>query len=177
VTRWSGQVLDTIDYCAFIGLNPGNKSVYVVTGDSGQGMTHGALAGLLIKDLIVGAPNPWVPVYEPKRKTPSGIVNYVRENLSAVKSIAGYLLPGELKSLAELSRGQGGILRDGARKLAACRDKAGKLHVHAAVCTHAGCEIAWNTVEQCWDCPCHGSQFAPDGVVLNGPAVKPLQRA
>lgn len=177
VTRWSGQVLDTIDYCAFIGLNPGSTSVYVVTGDSGQGMTHGALAGLLIKDLIVGAPNPWVPVYDPGRKTPSGIVNYFRENLSAVKSFAGYLLPGDLKSYAELSPGQGGTLRDGARKLAACRDKAGKLHVHSAVCTHAGCEVAWNTIEQCWDCPCHGSQFAADGVVLNGPAVEPLRPA
>ncbi|WP_136620824.1 MULTISPECIES: FAD-dependent oxidoreductase [Mesorhizobium] len=177
VTRWSGQVLDTIDYCAFIGLNPGSTSVYVVTGDSGQGLTHGALAGLLIGDLIVGASNPWTAVYDPKRKTQSGVLNYVRENLSAVKSIAGYLLPGELKSLAELSPGQGGILRDGMRKLAACRDNAGKVHLHSAVCTHAGCEVAWNTAEQCWDCPCHGSQFGPDGVVLNGPAVLPLQPA
>jgi glycine/D-amino acid oxidase-like deaminating enzyme len=55
VTRWSGQVLDTIDYCAFIGRNPGSKSVYVATGDSGQGITHGALAGLLLRDLILGS--------------------------------------------------------------------------------------------------------------------------
>ncbi|ARP97658.1 hypothetical protein CAK95_00135 [Pseudorhodoplanes sinuspersici] len=45
--RWSGQVLDTIDYCGFIGRNPGNERVYVATGDSGQGMMHGALAGLV----------------------------------------------------------------------------------------------------------------------------------
>ena len=177
VTRWSGQVLDTIDYCAFIGLNPGSKSVYVVTGDSGQGMTHGALAGLLLKDLILGQSSPWAEVYDPARKTPSGLVNYVRENLSAVKNLAGYLLPGDLKSLDELSAGQGGILREGLRKVAACRDLAGKLHVHSAVCTHSGCEVAWNSTEQCWDCSCHGSHFAPDGAVLNGPAVLPLQAA
>ncbi|WP_442583858.1 FAD-dependent oxidoreductase [Mesorhizobium sp. ASY16-5R] len=177
VTRWSGQVLDTIDYCAFIGLNPGSKSVYVVTGDSGQGMTHGVLSGLLLKDLISGKENPWTAVYEPARKTPSGVVNYVRENLSAVRNLAGYVLPGELKSVEELQPGQGGILRDGLRRIAACRDLDGKLHQHSATCTHSGCEVAWNSTEQCWDCSCHGSHFAPDGTVLNGPAVSPLMAA
>lgn len=174
VTRWSGQVLDTIDYCGFIGLNPGNKSVYVVTGDSGQGMTHGVLSGLLLKDLISGKENPWTAVYEPSRKTPSGVVNYVRENVSVVTNLAGYLMPGELKSVGELRLGQGAILRDGLRKIAACRDLEGKLHQHSATCTHSGCEVAWNSTEQCWDCSCHGSHFAPDGSVLNGPAVSPL---
>ncbi|MFI0848936.1 FAD-dependent oxidoreductase [Mesorhizobium sp. IMUNJ 23232] len=175
VTRWSGQVLDTIDYCAFIGLNPGSKSVYVVTGDSGQGMTHGALSGLLLKDLTSGRENPWVSVYDPSRKTPSGVVNYVRENLSAIKNLAGYVLPGELKSVDGLQPGKGGILRDGLRRIAACRDLDGKLHQHSATCTHSGCEVAWNSTELCWDCSCHGSHFAPDGTVLNGPAVTPLQ--
>jgi len=174
VTRWSGQVLDTIDYCAFIGRNPSSKSVYVATGDSGQGITHGALAGLLLRDLILGQPSPWVEVYDPERKPLSGLVNYVRENLSAVKNLAEYVLPGDLASVDDLVPGHGGILRKGADKIAACRDLAGKLHLHSAVCTHAGCEVAWNTTEQCWDCSCHGSHFAPDGVVLNGPATLPL---
>ncbi|MFI0847139.1 FAD-dependent oxidoreductase [Mesorhizobium sp. IMUNJ 23232] len=177
VTRWSGQVLDTIDYCAFIGLNAGSQSVYVVTGDSGQGMTHGALAGLILKDLITGKDNPWAAVYKPSRKTPSGVANYVRENLSVVTNLAGYLMPGELKSVGELRLGQGAIFRDGLRKIAACRDLDGKLHQHSATCTHSGCEVAWNSTEQCWDCSCHGSHFAPDGTVLNGPAVSPLMAA
>ena len=175
ITRWSGQVLDTIDYCALIGRNPGSKSVYVVTGDSGQGMTHGALAGLLLKDLILGQPSPWAEVYDPGRKPLSGVVNYVRENLSAVKNLAGYVLPGDLTSVNDLAPGQGGILRRGVHKIAACRDMTGRLHHHSAACTHAGCEVAWNSTEQCWDCSCHGSHFAPDGTVLNGPARLPLQ--
>ena len=61
-------------------------------------------------------------------------------------------------------------------KVAACRDRDGKLHACSAVCTHLGCHVHWNSTEQCWDCPCHGSQFAPDGAVLNGPALAPLER-
>lgn len=174
ITRWSGQVLDTIDYCAFIGPNPGSKDVYVITGDSGQGMTHGALAGLLLKELIAGNRTSWAPVYEPTRKTPTGVINYVRENLSTVKNLAGYVLSGDLNSLDELAAGQGGVLRNGLSKIAACRDMAGNLHLHSATCTHSGCEVAWNSTEQCWDCSCHGSHFAPDGTVLNGPAVLAL---
>jgi hypothetical protein len=37
-----------------------------------------------------------------------------------------------------------------------------------------GCIVHWNTLEGCFDCPCHGSQFAVDGGVLNGPAISGL---
>ncbi|MEA2983429.1 MAG: hypothetical protein QOF09_5252 [Alphaproteobacteria bacterium] len=175
VNRWSGQVLDTIDYCGLIGRNPGSDNVYVATGDSGQGMTHGALAGLLLKDLILTGRSQWQEVYEPSRKTPSGIINYVSENITAIKNFAEHLMPGELDSADELKPGQGGIIRQGLGRIAACRDLDGKLHLHSAVCTHLGCHVHWNSTEQCWDCPCHGSHFAPDGEVLNGPAIAPLE--
>jgi Rieske Fe-S protein len=174
VTRWSGQVLDTIDYCGFIGRTPGSSNTFIATGDSGQGMTHGAMAGLLIRDLIVEGESPWEAVYAPDRKPPSAVANYVRENMSAVKNFAEYVLPGDISSADELKPGDGGIMRDGLSKLAVCRDRDGKLHVHSATCTHLGCIVHWNSTEQCWDCPCHGSQFAADGGVLNGPALSPL---
>src|SRR5438270_3494989 len=50
--RWSGQVMEPVDGVAYIGRNPGDKNVYVVTGDSGNGMTHGTIGGMLIVDLI-----------------------------------------------------------------------------------------------------------------------------
>jgi len=177
VHRWSGQVLDTIDYCGFIGRNPGSGNAYVVTGDSGQGMTHGALAGILLKDLMLTGQSPWAAVYDPARKSPSGIMNYVRENVTAIKNFAEHLMPGELDSVGELEPGEGGIVRNGMSRVAVCRDRNGKLHARSAVCTHLGCHVHWNSTEQCWDCPCHGSQFAPDGEVLNGPAIAPLEPA
>ncbi|MEA2816145.1 MAG: hypothetical protein QOI93_3842 [Rhodospirillaceae bacterium] len=177
VHRWSGQVMTTIDHCGFIGHNPGSDRVFIATGDSGQGITHGALAGILLRDLIVTGASPWEETYDPSRKTAKGIVNYVSENVTALKNFAEYLLPGDLDSIEELQAGQGGILHEGLHRLAACRDMEGKLHVRSGVCTHLGCHVNWNSTEQCWDCPCHGSQFAPDGAVLNGPALSPLAEA
>jgi Rieske Fe-S protein len=172
--RWSGQVLDTIDYAAFIGHNPGNKNIYVHTGDSGQGMTHGVVGSLINSALIFGENARWHEVYEPTRKTPSAISNYLRENLTAVKNFAEYLAPGELSSLDELKAGQGAILRKGLTKIAAYRDKGGVLQARSAAWTHIGCHLHWNSFEVCWDCPCHGSLFAVDGTALNAPAISRL---
>ena len=175
--RWSGQVMNTIDHCGFIGRNPANGRVLIAAGDSGQGITHGALAGLLLKALIAEGTHRWQEVYEPSRKPARAIGTYVGENVTALKNFAEYLMPSEIKSVEELQPGHGGVLRDGLSRLAVCRDKEGTLHIRSAVCTHLGCHVNWNATEQCWDCPCHGSQFAPDGEVLNGPALSPLAPA
>lgn len=73
-------------------------------------------------------------------------------------------------------RNQGAIVRDGLQKVAAYRDTHGKLHKYSAACIHVGCHVHWNSFERCWDCPCHGSQFATDGSALNAPAITPLTR-
>jgi glycine/D-amino acid oxidase-like deaminating enzyme/nitrite reductase/ring-hydroxylating ferredoxin subunit len=172
--RWSGQVLETIDYAGFIGRNPGNANVYVHTGDSGQGMTHGVVGSLINSALIRGEVARWAEVYDPSRKTPTAIGNFLSENLTAVKSFAEYLAPGELSSVDDLRPGHGAIIRQGLTKVAAYRDGSGRVHARSAACTHIGCHLHWNSFETCWDCPCHGSQFAADGTVLNGPAISPL---
>jgi glycine/D-amino acid oxidase-like deaminating enzyme/nitrite reductase/ring-hydroxylating ferredoxin subunit len=174
--RWSGQVLDTIDYAAFIGRNPGNKNIYVHTGDSGQGITHGVVGSLLTSSLILSKEPRWANVYDPGRKTPMAVGNFLKENATALKNFAEYLAPGELASFDELKPGSGAIIRQGLSKVAAYRDKAGALHLRSAACTHIGCHLHWNSFETCWDCPCHGSQFAADGTALNGPAVAHLAR-
>jgi hypothetical protein len=174
VHRWSGQVLDTVDYSAFIGKNPGNDNVFIVTGDSGQGITHGALSGLLLKDLILNGSSPWASVYDPTRKLGGVVVNFVSENIAAVKNYAESLAPGELRSVEELEPGKGAIIGIGSKKIAAYREPNGALHQRSAVCTHLGCQVQWNSTETCWDCSCHGSHFSIDGDVLNGPAIAGL---
>jgi glycine/D-amino acid oxidase-like deaminating enzyme len=67
--RWSGMVMETIDGLALIGRNPMDAdNVYIATGDSGMGMTHGTIAGILLTDLILGRENPWAAIYDPSRK-------------------------------------------------------------------------------------------------------------
>jgi Rieske Fe-S protein len=172
--RWSGQVLDTIDYAGFIGRNPGNANIYVHTGDSGQGITHGVVGSLINSALIRGEVLRWSEVYEPSRKTPAAIGNFMRENVTALKNFAEYLAPGELASADDLKPGHGAIIRQGMSKIAAYRDEAGQLYARSAACTHLGCHLHWNSFETCWDCPCHGSHFAVDGTPLNAPAITPL---
>lgn len=175
--RWSGQIMDTLDYSGFIGRNPGSKNVYVSTGDSGQGITHGALAGLLISDLITDGRSAWEEIYDPSRKTVSAVKNFITENLTAVKNFAEYIAPGELARIDDLKPGHGAIIREGLSKIAAYRDDDGVLYQRSAACTHVGCHVHWNSLEGCWDCPCHGSHFAVDGTALNAPAVSPLAPA
>ena len=88
--------------------------------------------------------------------------------------MAEYLTADAVESVQGLRPGEGRLVRSGLKKIAACRDRQGTLHLHSAGCTHMGCVVHWNSLEQCWDCPCHGSQFAADGSCLNGPAVSPL---
>ena len=136
--RWSGQVLDTIDYAGFIGRNPGSTNIYVHTGDSGQGMTHGVVGAMINSALILGREARWVDVYEPSRKTPAGISNFLKENITAVKNFAEYLAPGELADVSDLKAGHGAIIRQGMSKIAAYRDPSGKLYARSAACTHVG---------------------------------------
>jgi glycine/D-amino acid oxidase-like deaminating enzyme/nitrite reductase/ring-hydroxylating ferredoxin subunit len=171
--RWSGQVMEPVDYMAFIGRDPsGMRNVYVATGDSGQGMTHGTIAGILITDLVLGRANPWEKLYDPSRVTlaAGSVKEFVKENLDVAVQYTDLVKPGEVGSEAEIAPGTGCILRRGTSQVAAYRDERGVLHERSAICTHLGCVVQWNGLEKSWDCPCHGSRFGTDGSVLNGPA-------
>jgi glycine/D-amino acid oxidase-like deaminating enzyme/nitrite reductase/ring-hydroxylating ferredoxin subunit len=178
VDRWSGQVMEPVDGVAYIGRNPGDKNVYVVTGDSGNGITHGTLAGMLIVDLIAGRENPWVKLYDPSRKTlkPRVLADYIAENANVAAQFRDYVTPGSVKSVDEIKPGEGAVLRDGVKKIAIYRNEDGNLHAFSAVCPHLKCVVRWDACEKTWDCPCHGSRFDALGCVLNGPAISDLER-
>jgi len=173
--RWSGQVIETMDGLAFIGKDPsGLENVYIVTGDSGMGMTHGTIAGILLSDLIMGRENPWTEVYDPARKPVRGITEFVKENVNVAAQYTDWVTGGDVASVEDIPVGEGAVLRDGVSKRAVYRNEDGQLHAMSAVCTHLGCIVKWNTAEKSWDCPCHGSRFDSLGKVINGPATKEL---
>jgi Rieske Fe-S protein len=173
--NWGGQIMETIDYVAFIGHNPfDHENIYIATGDSGMGLTHGTIAGMLLCDLILGRKNPWEKLYSPARVPVKAAGEFAREDLNMAAQYADWLTPGDVKSLDEIGRDSGAIVRHGFEKLAVYRDADGTLHERLAACPHLGCIVHWNPGEQTWDCPCHGSRFDAYGKVINGPANRDL---
>lgn len=168
--RWSGQVMEPVDGVAFIGRNPGSNNVFIVTGDSGQGMTHGTIAGILIRDLIDGCDTAWAGLYDPSRKTLKAAGEFARFNLNVAKQYLGVVTAGESRDAETIPHETGVVLRRGVQKVAAYCDANGEVHEFSAVCPHLGCIVDWNDTEKTWDCPCHGSRFSTDGAVINGPA-------
>jgi glycine/D-amino acid oxidase-like deaminating enzyme/nitrite reductase/ring-hydroxylating ferredoxin subunit len=175
--RWSGQVLEPYDCLGYLGRNPGEKNVYVLTGDSGNGMTHGTLGAMLVRDLILERSNPWAKLYDPSRKTLSASHRYARENANVVAQYRDLLARGEVASAEAIGNGEGAVMRRGLKLIAVHRDARGSLHERSAVCPHLGCVVRWNSVEKTWDCPCHGSRFSGTGKVVNGPSLGDLEEA
>lgn len=174
--RWSGQVMEPVDGLAFIGRNPMDEdNVFIATGDSGNGMTHGTIAGILLTDLIMGRTNEWEELYEPRRKTLKAIGEFAKENLNVAAQYTDLVTPGEVDSEDEIKPGEGAVIRHGLKKVAVYRDDAGALHERSAICVHLGCVVDWNSNEKTWDCPCHGSRYDAYGKVFQGPANKDLE--
>ncbi|HYD18058.1 MAG TPA: FAD-dependent oxidoreductase, partial [Patescibacteria group bacterium] len=175
--QWSGQIINAIDGIAFIGRSPGERNIYIATAFSGNGMSYGVIAAGLIRDLIKGQDNPFEKIYDPDRKMFGAIGDYVRENSNAFSHmIRDWVAPAEVDNEDQIGIDEGAILRRGMHKIAAYRDPTGVLHQRSASCTHYGCVLQWNGSERSWDCPCDGSRFTPDGIVLHGPATRPLSR-
>jgi glycine/D-amino acid oxidase-like deaminating enzyme/nitrite reductase/ring-hydroxylating ferredoxin subunit len=176
--RWSGQVLEPVDGLAFIGRYPLSASpLYVCTGDSGNGMTHGAIAGVLLADLIQGRRNPWESLYDPSRITVGALPEYANENINVAAQYGDYLTEPDIDSLDQLAPGSGATIGRAAAKSAVYRDPEGAYHECSAICPHLGCIVSWNDAAKSWDCPCHGSRFDAYGRVVNGPANRDLAPA
>jgi glycine/D-amino acid oxidase-like deaminating enzyme/nitrite reductase/ring-hydroxylating ferredoxin subunit len=172
--RWSGQVMEPADGLAMIGTNPGDERVYIATGDSGHGMTHGTLAGLILSDLILGRENPWAELYSPSRLSLKSLGELAKENLNVAAQYARWISPADGEA-PEIEPGHGAVIGRGRHTIAAYRDEQGVLHECSAVCPHLKCIVRWNPTERSWDCPCHGSRFDPYGRLLNGPAMTDLE--
>jgi glycine/D-amino acid oxidase-like deaminating enzyme/nitrite reductase/ring-hydroxylating ferredoxin subunit len=176
--RWSAHDMTTADGLPYAGrLTPVSRHVWVATGFRKWGLTNGTAAGQILAARILGGEHPHGSLFDTARCTPRrSAVGVVREGLKDARHLVGDRLKrpeGESPDPLEPG-GDGRLLRLDGDLVAASRDPDGTVHAVSPTCTHLGCRVAWNRAERSWDCRCHGSRFAPDGTVLEGPAVRPL---
>ncbi len=175
VAHWSGQIQEPHDGNAYIGPLPRHDNVYVVTGDSGHGITHGVIAGLMMPSLIHQRAHPWERIYSPGRTRWHALMPMASEALKSSAPYTDWMRGGDVSSPDEIVPGHGATIRRGAHVLAVYKDEHGQCHASNARCTHLSGVVRWNEVEKTWDCPCHGSRFDAYGRVLNGPAISDLE--
>jgi glycine/D-amino acid oxidase-like deaminating enzyme/nitrite reductase/ring-hydroxylating ferredoxin subunit len=175
--RWTGQVVQTADGLPYVGRTADHQ--YAATGYAGNGLTFGTLAGLMIRDAIMGARNPWQGLFDIHRKptTVSALATLLGENVDyPYYYIKDRLLGGDGSGVENVPRGGGKVVTLDGKRVACHRTKDGDVIKVSAVCTHMGCLVRWNEADATWDCPCHGSRFTPEGLVIGGPAESPLER-
>lgn len=177
--RWSAQDMTTLDKVPYIGkITAGYDNIFVATGFHKWGMSNGAAAGILLADHILGKANPYAELFDPTRTKLKAVdaLSFIKDNSSVAKELVKGKLQSSSKTVEELANGEGGLVKVGGKKAGGYRDEYGQLHLVDTTCTHMGCETHWNDAERSWDCPCHGSRFSFSGEVLDGPAVKPLNK-
>ncbi|MFF3290377.1 FAD-dependent oxidoreductase [Streptomyces sp. NPDC003023] len=178
--RWAAQDNDSSDHVPLIGpFHPGARHTYVATGFGGWGMSGGVLAGRLLTGLICAVEPPWTDLYDPRRlwSTLREAPTLLSQQAEVGKHFVGdRLRTTHVDSAADIRPGTGAVVRLEGQRCAVYRDDEGACHAVSARCTHLGCLVAFNDAERAWECPCHGSRFAVDGSVLQGPALRPLER-
>lgn len=178
--RWATQDNDSTDSVPLVGpLHAGSRHAYVATGFGGWGMSGGIMAGRLLERLITGQKSDWSDLYDPRRIR--SVVGEAPTFLKTQAKVARHFVGDRLTSVAggsvdDIERGDGAVVRVGGHRCAVYRDEDGGLHAVSARCTHLGCLVAFNSAERAWECPCHGSRFTPDGDIVQGPALRPLEK-
>jgi glycine/D-amino acid oxidase-like deaminating enzyme/nitrite reductase/ring-hydroxylating ferredoxin subunit len=178
VNRWSSQYFEPTDGLPYIGHLPGHPgTMYVATGYGGNGMIYSAVAAITLTDLIAGGKSEYEELFDPNRiKMVAGFSNFVKEAADVVGHLIGKtILPHEkLEELADMAPGEAKIAKYDGQRLALYKTEKGRVYALNTACTHIKCEVAWNSAEKTWDCPCHGSRFSYKGEMLSAPARKDL---
>ena len=169
--KWSGQVFNSVDMIHFIGLNPLTSHTYIVTGDTGHGLTMGVIAGKLIADEIAGVENPWSKIYNPSRLPPLTLLPDMVMHDLQVNSQFKRWLQSDIEDIGKLPKNEGGILNPKLKSpVAVYKDENGNVSSYSAICPHLKGVLCWNNAEKSFDCPIHGSRFSKEGICLTGPA-------
>lgn len=173
--RWGAQNYQSPDRIPYIGRSLGSD-IFVATGFAADGLTYGVLAARIIADEILGHSNRYADLYAARRVTPvKSAARIVEENVVVMKSfVQDYITDRKAIALDSLAPDTGAIVDYDGKRVAAHRARDGTLTMISPACTHLKCIVHWNSAERSWDCPCHGSRFAIDGRVLEGPALSAL---
>jgi glycine/D-amino acid oxidase-like deaminating enzyme len=109
--RWSGQIYDPVDFMGFVGKNQGNDKIFIITGDSGDGLTNAVLAGRLIADEIDGIANPWAKLYNPSRMASiAKSLNSMIPHDIQINTQYKRFLESDIQDIEDLGPGCGGVL-------------------------------------------------------------------
>ena len=164
-----------MDGLGFLGRTSADQDIYIITGDSGNGITHATIGAMIVTDQILGRANEWSDLYDPARITLRSSMTYMKENANVAAQYADWFTASGAKDPEDLTPGEGAIFQRGLGKMAVYKDTIGQLHYMSASCPHLAGVVQWNSAEKSWDCPCHGSRFDCHGKVIEGPAVSSLK--
>ncbi len=178
--KWSSQYFEPSDGLPYIGHVPGHTkgNVYVATGFSGNGITYGNVAAILLRDMLTGKTSRYEELFAPGRIKPvAGFTEFAKENLDVAKEfVKGFFTKEKIESLSALAHGEGKVVEWEGEKMGLYKDEAGGLHAVNTICPHLKCHVAWNDAEKSWDCPCHGARYDIDGTLITGPAAHDLKK-
>ena len=182
-SRWSAELFEPTDGLPLIGRVPGFENVVTGIGFSGTGLTLGTMAGRLLAAALSAAEadqtleSPLMAACDPGRFSVAALAGAAVEQAKSAVGYARHAAPhGEIDPDA-LQPGEGRVGSIGGIRVAVCRDADGCLHRSSPTCPHMGGELAWNPVEQTWDCPVHGGRFSADGKRLYGAPETDLEPA
>lgn len=174
--QWSAQNYQSADSLPYIGRDA--SKCWVATGFGADGLVWGTVAAHELAAQLHGEMSHFGELCRPGRFTPlKSAKNIAKTTITSAKAfIKDYLTQRQEQHLTHMEKGVGAIVEAEGESFAAYRSSEGELFAVSPICTHMGCKVHWNNAETSWDCPCHGSRFAPDGSVLEGPALQPLAR-
>lgn len=164
-------------------LTPGRDDLLVAGAFAKWGFTNGVAAALALSGRILGGHITWADVFDPwSARKLRGIPSAAAINATVgvemargwIRPLAGTASRGARRS--QLADGDGTVCFDHVGGPTGTSRVDGAEHRVSAVCPHLGGVLRWNDAELSWDCPLHGSRFAADGTLLEGPATSGLTR-
>lgn len=173
--QWSAQDYTPAEHLPYVGpVLPGDEKILVATGFNKWGLAAGAAAALLLSGRILGGRMDWgraFAAWSPREL--AGIPTAVFANLEVAFHMAkGWLAPAT-RWRSDVPT-DGGVVVGPPWHLEARCAVNGVQQRLSPVCPHLGGIVNWNDADKSWECPLHGSRFAPDGTLLEGPATRGL---